>query len=181
MDKEHIKELLKALVGAHEEGDSGALLLQINLKKTVKNLISDILKGEHLEKQISKKQIKQIYAIMGDYDVYPTCPLCGEKIKINSDILKHSEQTQPMTFTWDHIKPKSMGGPDGLMNMQPTHKICNNKKADKILYDKHYRIEVTARFEIYCENEEKPKSKSGGSNLRKQDCWCHKQKCQRRK
>ena len=155
MDVEHAKELLKALVDAHEDKDSDVLsavfLLQIDIKKIVENLISDIVKGEHLDTQISRKQMKQIYIIMGDYGVYPTCPLCGKQIKINSKISYVCEQSQKMMFSWDHIKPKCKGGSDGLTNMQPTHKICNNKKADKIL------TENSSNFETHCEIENEQK------------------------
>ena len=153
MDLKHVKELLKALVDAHEDKDSdvlsAVLLLQIDLKKIVKNLISDIIKGDHLDTQISRKQMKQIYIIMGDYDIYPTCALCGKQIKINSKISCVSEQSQKMMFSWDHIKPKCMGGSDSLTNMQPTHKICNNKKADKILTENN--------VETHCAVKEKTK------------------------
>jgi len=150
---------------------SAVLLLQIDIKKIVENLISDIVKGEHLDVQISRKQMKQIYIIMGDYNIYPTCPLCGKQIKINSKISCVSEQSQKMMFSWDHIKPKCMGGSDSLSNMQPTHKVCNNKKADKIL------SENTNNFETRCEINDKQKYRPLHFRY-KNDSWYANQKWQ---
>ena len=174
MDKAHIKELLKILTNAQCTNDC-AFFLCMDIKKTVKKLLFELSKSDRLEDKISIKQLKQIFAIMGDYDVYPTCKLCGQPIIINSQTLKDTEQPQTM-FTWDHLFPKSLGGAGTLQNLQPAHKICNNKKADKLIYYKHYKITIDIDIDLNPGGTTKHKVSHIG--LRKQDSWCHKNRPQ---
>lgn len=148
MDKAHIKELLKILTNAQTPDDC-AFFLYIDIKKTAKHLVNELSKADNVSKRLTTKQLKQIFALMGDYEVYPTCKLCGQPIKINSQILKDNAQTKQM-FTWDHQYPKSLGGQSTLDNMQPAHKICNNKKADKILYQVNYNININVNLGMCC-------------------------------
>ena len=140
MNKAHIKELLKILTNAQGKDDC-AFFLYIDIKKTVKRLINELCKSDNISKRLSTKQLKQIFVLMGDYEIYPICKLCGKPIQINSKTLKDCAQTK-MMFTWDHQYPKSLGGQSTLNNMQPAHKICNNKKADKIVYQVNYNINI---------------------------------------
>ena len=148
MDKAHIKELLKILTNAQNKDDC-AFFLYIDMKKTAKHLISELSKADNISQKLSTKQLKQIFALMGDYEVYPTCKLCGQPIQINSKMLKENAQTKTM-FTWDHQFPKSLGGQSTLDNMQPAHKICNNKKADKILYQVNYNFNINVNLNMCC-------------------------------
>ena len=153
MDKAHIKELLGILTNNAQVKNDCALFLYIDIKKTVKRLISELTKANNIDEKLSTKQVKQIFALMGDYDVYPCCKLCGQPIQINSQILKDNAQTKQM-FTWDHQYPKSLGGQSTLNNMQPAHKICNNKKADKILYQVNYNININVNLNMCCPGQE---------------------------
>lgn len=45
------------------------------------------------------------------------CPICGLVLHIND-------------ASFDHIKPKSKGGSNALVNIQVTHYVCNNRKGD---------------------------------------------------
>lgn len=149
MDKMHLKELLKILTNNAQANDDCALFLYIDIKKTVKHLINELIKSGNISSNLTTKQLKQIFAIMGDYEVYPTCKLCGHPIQINSQILKENAQTKHM-FTWDHQFPKSLGGQSTLDNMQPAHKICNNKKADKTLYQVNYNFNINMNLNMCC-------------------------------
>ena len=171
MDKLHIKELLKILTNAQGKNDC-AFFLCLDIKKTVKRLLCELAKSDNVDNELSTKQFKQIFTIMGDYNIYPTCKLCGQPIEINSETLKDNVQTKKM-FTWDHQYPKSLGGEGTLDNMQPAHKICNNKKADKVLYHRHYNINIGV---VCCcdEGGELNKYRPAHFGLRKQDSWCHK-------
>ena len=153
MDKTHLKELLGILTNNAQIKDNCALFLYIDIKKTVKRLVSELTKTDKIDEKLSTKQVKQIFALMGDYDVYPCCKLCGQPIQINSQILKENAQTKQM-FTWDHQYPKSLGGQSTLNNMQPAHKICNNKKADKILYQVNYNININVNLNMCCPGQE---------------------------
>lgn len=149
MDKTHLKELLGILTNNAQKTDDCALFLFIDIKKTVKRLVSELAKANNIDEKLSTKQVKQIFALMGDYAVYPCCKLCGQPIQINSQILKDNAQTKHM-FTWDHQFPKSLGGQSTLDNMQPAHKICNNKKADKVLYQVNYNININVNLNLCC-------------------------------
>ena len=149
MDKTHLKELLGILTNNAQKKDDRALFFYIDIKKTVKRLVSELVKADSISDKLSTKQVKQIFALMGDYEVYPICKLCGQPIQINSETLKENAQTKHM-FTWDHRFPKSLGGRSTLDNMQPAHKICNNKKADKILYQVNYNFNININMNIGC-------------------------------
>lgn len=47
-----------------------------------------------------------------------TCSLCGKEIE-------HIEDA-----TWDHITPRSKGGPDTRANLALAHSWCNGEKGD---------------------------------------------------
>ena len=153
MDKAHLKELLNILTNNAQKKDDCALFLYIDIKKTVKRLVSELAKADKPHEKLSTRQLKQIFALMGDYEVYPVCKLCGQPIQINSVLLKENAQTKQM-FTWDHQFPKSLGGGSTLDNMQPAHKICNNKKADKILYQVNYNININMNINMSCPGQD---------------------------
>ena len=50
------------------------------------------------------------------------CPICGTGLKL-ADV------------TLDHKMPRSKGGGSRLANLQATHALCNQIKADKIIVD----------------------------------------------
>ena len=181
MDKTHLKELLKTLAtNPHNGTVCNTSFLFMDIKKTVRKLLSDLIKADHVNNKISRSQLKHIYAVLGDYGHYPTCQLCHEPIKINTDTIQHASQSQPMMFSWDHIKPKSMGGSYDLANMQPAHKLCNNLRGTKPLYKRHYKLKIKIDIDIAALDEERianPKYRPSRFGLRKQDSWCHKQCC----
>jgi len=181
MDKEHIKNLLKVLVDAQFEKDTTSFFY-IDIKKTLKKLLSDLTKTEHLTDYLNRKQMKQIFEIIGDYGFKPICKLCGNPIEINSGNQKHKEQLKNMAFSWDHQVPKSKGGSYDLENLQPTHKICNNRRGTKPLYSRHYKIKMKIDIDFTVTlDEQNVRYRPSGFGLRKQDSWCHKQCCQRQR
>lgn len=38
---------------------------------------------------------------------------------------------EPLSFTRDHIKPRSQGGRDTRVNQRPAHKICNERRGNR--------------------------------------------------
>lgn len=177
MDKDHVKELLKTLTNNAHNKNLCAFFLFMDVKKKVKHILAELIKADHVNNKISRGQLKHIYAIMGDYNYFPLCQLCHEPIKINSDTMQHINQSQPLMFTWDHIKPKAFGGSYDLANMQPAHKICNNKRGTKPLYRRHYKLKIKIDIDINLDDCN-PKYRPSRFGLRKQDGWCHKQCCQ---
>lgn len=53
------------------------------------------------------------------------CWLCGHWI--NADL----PARHPMSFTADHVVPRSLGGPDTLGNLRPAHRACNSRKGNR--------------------------------------------------
>ena len=150
MDKQQAKKLLQVLMG-NQLKPNCIFFLFMDIKKSLKKMLSDMSKATHVNNKINYRQLKKVYEVIGDYKIYPTCKLCGQPIKIDSETIKHATQSQPMMFTWDHIYPKSRGGSNDLANMQPTHKICNAKKADKVLFSKkrnHRNRKITINIDI---------------------------------
>ena len=175
MDQEHLKRIFLILVGIVQDDEK---LFDIpDVRKTVKSLLIDYTNSKHLNEQFTPKQIKQIYAIMGDYKYYPVCGICGQPIIIDSKSCKNSTKEKPMGFTWDHIYPKSLGGEDTLKNFQPTHKLCNNHRGNKGLYGAHYTINIVVNINsVNIINVVPKKTKNKKTGLRKQDSWCHKER-----
>ena len=93
MDKAHAKDLLKVLMDALCDKNSASFLF-IDIRKTVKKLLNDFIKKDHVNNYLTRKHMKQIFMLMGDYNVYPVCKLCGKPIKINSGNQKHKEQLE---------------------------------------------------------------------------------------
>ncbi len=177
MDKAHLKDLLKILIDA-QCGKDCASFVHIDIRKTVKKLLNDLARTDHVNDCLSRKHMKQIFAIMGDYNVYPVCKLCGQPIKIDTE----TDQSGQLGFTWDHQIPKSKGGSYDLSNLQPAHKICNNLRGAKPLYSKHYKLKIDINIDVdfevegFCDSKSSsPRYNTGGFGLRKQDSWCHKQ------
>ena len=185
MDKAHATDLLKILMDAQCEKNCASFLF-IDIRKTVKRLLNELIKKDHISNYLTRKHMKQIFMLMGDYKVYPVCKLCGKPIEICSDNQKHKEQLKNMAFSWDHQIPKSRGGSYDLSNLQPTHKLCNNRRGTKPLYSKHYKLKMKINLDIVfdmnglCESENL-KYRPDRFGLRKQDSWCHKQCCQRQR
>jgi 5-methylcytosine-specific restriction endonuclease McrA len=179
MDKEHAKNLLKILMGAQCKKDCASFIF-IDIRKTVRKLLSDLIKTDHINNYLTRKRMKQIFTIMGDYEVYPICKLCGQPIKITTG----TNQCGHLDFSWDHKKPKSKGGGYDLANLQPTHKICNNRRGTKPLYSRHYKLKMRLDIDVVLDLDdvcdlENSHYRSSGFGLRKQDSWCHKQCCQK--
>ncbi|MBR3147726.1 MAG: HNH endonuclease [Alphaproteobacteria bacterium] len=179
MDKEHIKNLLRVFVDAQFEKNC-ASFFYIDIKKTLKKLLSDLVKTEHVNGVLNRKQMKQVFEIMGDYGFRPICKLCGKPIEINSVNQRHKDQLKNMAFSWDHQVPKSKGGSYDLSNLQPTHKLCNNRRGTKPLYSRHYKIKLNIELSVELE-EQGTRYRPASFGLRKQDSWCHKQCCQRQR
>ena len=182
MDKAHAKNLLKILVDAQAKKDC-ASFVYIDIKKTVKKLLNDLVKTDHVNNCLRRRHMKQIFTILGDYDVYPVCKLCGQPIKINTET---SQACEYLSFSWDHVTPKSKGGSYDLANLQPAHRICNNKRGTKPLYSRHYKIKMNINIDIVFDLDElcdskNPRYRQDRFGLRKQDSWCHKQCCQKQR
>lgn len=185
MDKNHVRNILKILIDAQVK-KSCASFLSLDIRKTTKKLLVDLIKSDHVNNYLTRKHMKQIYEILGDYHIYPICKLCGQPIKIDSFSVKHETQSQQMSFSWDHIKPKSLGRSYDLANMQPTHKICNNKRGIKPIYRQigsnnshNNKLKLNIKIDIFFDLEpDNHKYRPDRFGLRKQDAWCHKQCCQ---
>ena len=181
MDKEHLIKLFQTLTGEDKVG----LVFEPTMRKTVKKALKDYICMGHLWTQITYKQMKQMYTIMGDYGHYPVCKLCGKPIHINGQTVRNSvTKRNNKEFTWDHIFPKSLGGANDLSNMQPTHKICNNHKGNTLPEEHvHYEINIVINmcFDDCANKVVRNKNrniKKVNPILRKQDSWCHKhRKC----
>lgn len=57
-----------------------------------------------------------------------TCQICHEPVDMSLP------RTSRFGATLDHIQPLSKGGSDTLENLQLSHWVCNNRKADKVNY-----------------------------------------------
>lgn len=147
MDGPHINRLLKILMDAQLSKDC-AFFLSVDIRKTVKKLLSNLIRSNQVNNLFNRRQIKQIYEILGDYNIYPVCKLCGQPIKIDTYIQQHIDQTDKMAFSWDHMQPKSLGGSYALNNMQPTHKICNNRRGIQPAYNRKLRINIKISLEF---------------------------------
>lgn len=173
MDKDHLKKLLMTLVGRKSEHFD----FPINIRKTVRQIIKDLSEMTNVNAYFTPKQVKRIYEIIGDYNYFPVCQLCGAPIKINSETAGNKSQSWPTAFTWDHIRPKYYGGTKDLYNMQATHKLCNNNKSNNVPDEQaHYKVVIITNM---CVNTNigatiNTKTKKQKRNLRKQDAWCHK-------
>lgn len=119
------------------------------------------MKHPNLVDLFDKKQVKSLYSILSEYQIYPICPLCGKPIKT------YSNNKKPDEFTWDHTIPKSLGGSDELYNMQPTHKDCNNNKGNDMLYHVNYNVEIVVNINFSIDMSKHHRKK----NLHKKDYW----------
>ena len=150
MDEQHLNRILKILLDAQATKNC-AFFLALDVRKTVKKLLSNLIKFSHINNIFNRRQIKQIYEILGDYHVYPVCKLCGQPIMIDSCSIQQcrTNQADKMAFSWDHMQPKSLGGSYELNNMQPTHKICNNKRGIQPAYNRklHINIKISLEFD----------------------------------
>lgn len=177
MDKEHLKTLFQILTGEKEI----VFCYPPALRKNIQRKITKTVNINHIGYQFNHKQIKQMYALMGDYGHYPVCKLCGKPIYINSQTISNSsKKCSHKEFTWDHIYPKSLGGVNDLSNMQPSHKLCNNLKGSNVKEEHvHYSINIVVNicFDNCADKvvrNKKRNCKKINSALRKQDFWCHK-------
>ncbi|RKT82730.1 HNH endonuclease [Saccharopolyspora antimicrobica] len=55
-----------------------------------------------------------------------TCWLCGHAIDVDLPV------THPLSFTADHIAPRSRGGAPTLDNVRPAHRRCNSQRGAKV-------------------------------------------------
>ena len=149
MDKSHINRLFQILINAQGIKNC-AFFLSMDVRKLTKKLLVDFIKSDFVNDRLTRKQMKDIFKILGDYDLYPKCKLCNKPIVINSDYARHEANIDQMAFSWDHVLPKSMGGGYNLENMQPTHKICNNKRGVKPAYDEKGNTTIIFNVTINC-------------------------------
>jgi len=178
MDREHLKALFQILTGEKEVN----LCYPPVLRKSIKKKLTNISETNHPSYQFNHKQIKQMYAIMGDYGHYPVCKLCGKPIYINSQTVRNSAtKCSHKEFTWDHIQPKSLGGTSDLSNLQETHKLCNNIKGSTPPEESRAQYQINIVVNICFNNcsdkvvRQKTRNvKKFNPALRKQDGWCHK-------
>lgn len=180
MDQAHTERLFQALIGDLHENTKTTFSLS-ELRKAVKGLIHNCIDMPHPTDWFSYKQIKKIYKILGDYEYYPVCALCGKPIKIDLAQPSPDAVSYPLMFSWDHITPKSLGGETNLRNLQPAHKICNNHKGRTApdCCRVHYDIKINASVKFSGPECVEPCNKHKSTqynNLRKQDTWCHKRK-----
>ena len=126
-----------------------------------KKALIGFINQPNLVELFDKRQIKSLYSIVSEYQIYPICPLCGKPIK------KYSNNKLSDEFTWDHTIPKSLGGSDALYNMQPTHKDCNNNKGNNMLYHVDYNIEIVVNINFSMDMSKCHHRK----NLHKKDYW----------
>jgi len=129
----------------------------VDLVRYTRKLLNHFIKYDEILNLFDKKQIKSLYKILANYDYYPICPLC------NRPIIMRSNNKHPDEFSWDHVMPKSLGGSSDLFNLQPTHKGCNNRKGNDILYHVHYEINVVVDIDVQHQHKKK--------NLHKKDYW----------
>ena len=179
MDAEHLNQLLQTLLINNQVSfDTPLPANPQGLRNATKKMIVRRLRKKHPIKLFNHKQMKKIYTIMGDYGRFPTCKICGRPININSQIVCDTIiQHTPEEFSWDHIYPKSFGGSDELINLQATHKLCNNRKADKIKTTGHYVVNIQVDLvPVGRMNIKRNKKIDIKMQLRKQDSWCHKYK-----
>jgi len=60
-------------------------------------------------------------------EINAPCSICGLLIDYEAPT------TEPYSINLDHIIPMNKGGTSDLSNIQPTHKICNQRKHDDFL------------------------------------------------
>ena len=100
MDKDHLETLFQILTGEKEI----VFCYPPALRKNIQRKITKTVNINHIGYQFNHKQIKQMYALMGDYGHYPVCKLCGKPIYINSQTIRNSaKKCAHKEFTWDHI------------------------------------------------------------------------------
>lgn len=68
------------------------------------------------------------------------CHLCG--LPIPSEIVNVDH---PLFGTVDHVTPLSKGGLNVIENRAPAHKLCNNKKASRLVLDPQEVLDLQAR------------------------------------
>ena len=175
MDDSHLDRILKILINA-QTSKGCAFFLSVDVRKTVKKMLSDLIRSNQINNLFNRKQIKQIYEILGDYNVYPVCKLCGQPIKIDSYIQQHMDNTDKMAFSWDHMQPKSLGGSYALNNMQPTHKICNNRRGIQPAYNQ--KIHINIKISLEFDDGQSVKYRPVHFTLNPQVQYCQKQRCQ---
>lgn len=159
LKKDELKQIIDILISSQPQKHPCVFQGSVDLIRYTKKLLTSFMKYDNLIELFDKKQIKSLYKILADYGFHPICPLCGRPIIMRSNV-KHPDE-----FTWDHQMPKSLGGVNDLFNLQPTHKICNNRKGNDILYHMHYQINVVVDIDV----EVKPRRKK--KNLHKKDHW----------
>lgn len=147
IDDTNVQKIFKILIGARVT-KSRASLLYIEKRECVKELLSDLIQAKDINRRLNRIQLRKIYTILGDYHMYPVCRLCGKPIQIDTFTQQYAQQSNQMTFSWDHKQPKSMGGTWALTNIQPTHKICNNRRGVKPLCKERHKTNMRMNIDI---------------------------------
>ena len=71
---------------------------------------------------MSYQRIKKLKARVRERDG-DNCWLCGERISKNARGQRRG--------TLDHVIPRSLGGPNSIMNLKLAHKACNEARGHK--------------------------------------------------
>ena len=135
MDDKHLQIVQSILISA-QRSNRCVFFRFLTLKQSVQYLVNELLKQKNILDLLDKTKTKTLYKILGRYNYFPTCALCGKMIDMS--VISENQKRQPddpLSFSWDHKYPKTLGGTTHLSNMQPAHKICNNKKSDALTYD----------------------------------------------
>ena len=59
------------------------------------------------------------------------CALCGKTMPASRYAVPHATVWKRERPTFDHIVPRSAGGPDRIENFQLAHARCNKRKGDR--------------------------------------------------
>lgn len=64
------------------------------------------------------------------------CAICGRPIDYDLDWWVDPKdgkrKRHPMSFEYDHRKPRSRGGDNSFENAQPAHRKCNQRKGNRM-------------------------------------------------
>ncbi len=110
---------------------------------------------------MTRKHVKQLYAVLIGCGQYPVCPVCNQPITTIKD------------FTWDHIRPASRGGSNDLSNMVPMHADCNVSKGNQFfeeLFTINYQITAEIKLEVPKAKKQK-KKKRKKKKISKFNAW----------
>lgn len=88
-----------------------------------------LINGNRVEKY-SDKDVLEIYGTC--------CYLCEKEIDLNASRRTGMGENWEVGLNIDHVVPISLGGPDTIENVRPTHVLCNIKKGNRNVDKKDY-------------------------------------------